>query len=161
MFTERGYRAPLCAIAREAGVGQGVLYRHFPTRLDLAFAAFEERFVELEAIAAEPDAEAFGRLWSRLVELTVVESAFIEMIVDARRTLPEQDLDGRVRRLVEATMPMAQAAGAVRADLSTSDLLLIIRMVYGVVVLTIDPESVADAVRHSLALVAIEPRRAD
>ena len=48
LFAERGYEVPMQAIAKRAGVGQGVLYRHFPKRLDLALAVFEENFVRLE-----------------------------------------------------------------------------------------------------------------
>lgn len=158
VFAVRGYRAPLSAIAREAGVGQAVLYRHFPTRLDLAFATFEVHFVELEALAADPGAETFGLLLSRLVELTVDESAFIELVVDARRHLPERDLDGRIRRLIDRTLPVARSAGAVRADITTSDVLLLTRMLFGVVVLTTDPDDARDAAARCLALVAIEPQ---
>src|SRR3954447_20413240 len=86
VMAERGYHVPLSAIARDAGVGQGVLYRHFSTRLDLAFAVFEENFRELEALAGEPGPDAFGRLWDRVVDLTVDSAAFVEMVVDARRT---------------------------------------------------------------------------
>ncbi len=52
----RGHRVPLNAIAREGRVGQGVLYRHFPTRLDLAFAVFEENSAELERAVEPADA---------------------------------------------------------------------------------------------------------
>ena len=81
-------------------MGQGVLYRHFPTRLDLAFALFDDNFDELEAIAADPSPEAFGRLWSRLLDLTIEASAFVEMVVDARRNLPDYDGAERLLRLV-------------------------------------------------------------
>ena len=53
------------------------------------------------------------RLWSRLVELTVEESAFVEMFLDARRTLPETDIGERLPAFVAATLPRAQAAGLV------------------------------------------------
>src|SRR5690606_39484170 len=43
LFAERGYHAPLSAIAREAGVGQGSLYRHFPQRELIAAAILEEK----------------------------------------------------------------------------------------------------------------------
>ena len=35
----------LNAIARQAGVGQGTLYRHFPTREDLLAEVYREEFV--------------------------------------------------------------------------------------------------------------------
>lgn len=153
LFAERGYQVPLSAIAREAGVGQGVMYRHFPARLDLAFAVFEENFTELEAIAAEPDAGAFVRLWSRLLEQTIEASAFVEMVVDARRTIPDYDGSKRLRALVEATLPRAQAAGLVDAQLTPPDVLLAHRMVYGVVVTATEESQVKETVDQALALL--------
>lgn len=146
LFAERGYRTPLNAIARAAGVGQGVLYRHFPTRLDLAFAVFEENFAELEAIAAQPDAEAFGRLWSRLLDLTVEAAAFVEMVVDARRTATDYDGARRLAALIEPPLARARDAGLVAPDVTVRDVLLHQRMAYGVVVTSLDPEGVRDTV---------------
>ncbi len=132
LFAERGYHVPLNAIAREAGVGQGVLYRHFPTRLDLAFAVFEENFVELEEIAEDSGAGAFERLWGRLIELTLDSFGFVELVVDARRNLPEFDGDRRLARMVDDTLGRAQSAGAVRSTVTRDEVLLGLRMVYGV-----------------------------
>ena len=42
MFAEGGVDAPLSAVAKLAGVGQGSLYRHFPDRGALALAVFGE-----------------------------------------------------------------------------------------------------------------------
>ena len=152
---ERGYRAPRSAIAREAGVGQGVLYRHFPTRLDLALAVFEDDFAQLEAVAADPDPGAFGRLWSRMADLTVETSAFVEMVVDARESLPDHRGDARVLALVEATLPRAQRAGLADAALASDDVLLAWRMVFGVVVTTVGRDRVRAAVTRALALLPL------
>ena len=40
-------------VAKKAGVGQGSLYRHFPDRVSLALAVFEDNVAELEVMAAE------------------------------------------------------------------------------------------------------------
>jgi AcrR family transcriptional regulator len=158
LFTAHGYRTPLNAIAREAGVGQGVLYRHFPTRLDLAFAVFEENFAELEAIAAEPDAEAFGRLWSRLLDLTVESVAFVEMVVDARRTSADYDGTRRLLALIEPPLARARDAGLVAPTLTAQDVMLAQRMAYGVAVTALDPDGVRETVGQVLALVRPETR---
>ena len=153
LFADRGYRVPLSAIAREAGVGQGVLYRHFPTRLDLAFAVFDDNFDELETIAADPSPEAFGRLWSRLLDLTIEASAIVEMVVDARRNLPDYDGAERLLRLVESTLPPAQAAGLASAGLTAPDVLLAQRMAYGVVITAAgEPRTVRATVDRALSL---------
>ncbi len=63
LFAEQGFLVPLTAIAREAGVGQGVLYRHFPTRMALALAVFDENLTRVEQVAARaatPDGRSAG-----------------------------------------------------------------------------------------------------
>ena len=155
VFAERGYRVPLNAIAREAGVGQGVLYRHFPARLDLALAVFEDNFAVLETLAADPDSGAFARLWSRLVELTIETSAFVEMVIDARENFPEYRGHARLVDLVEATLPRAQRAGLADVGLETDDVLLAWRMAFGVVVTTADRAQVRPAVTRALSLLPL------
>ncbi|TFV48484.1 TetR/AcrR family transcriptional regulator [Blastococcus sp. TF02A-35] len=155
VMAERGYRVPLSAIAREAGVGQGVLYRHFPTRLDLAFAVFEENFADLEAAVAPADDGALERLWRELVAQAMGTTAFVEMVIDARRSLPEYDGADRLLALVERALPAAQAAGRVDPGLTPSDVALAWRMVFGVVVTATDPESVRAAVDRACALLPL------
>ena len=52
IFAEQGVDAPLSAIAKRAKVGQGSLYRHFPTRGAIAVAAFDANVNEIEALVA-------------------------------------------------------------------------------------------------------------
>jgi AcrR family transcriptional regulator len=153
LFAARGYHVPLSAIAKDAAVGQGVLYRHFPTRLDLALAVFEENFAQLEAIAAEPGAEAFGRLWQRMITLTVESAAFVEMAVDARRSLPDYAGGRRLQVLIEATLPRAQAAGLMSAQVTVDDVLLGHRMIYGVIATAAQSADVEPAVTRALELL--------
>lgn len=153
LFAERGYHVPLSAIAQRAGVGQAVFYRHFPTRYDLAFAVFEESFADLEAIATESDPAAFGRLWARLLDLTVETAAFVEMVAEARRTLPEYDGPERLLALVGAPLERAQAAGLVDPAITPFDVLLAQRMLYGVVVTTPDPSDARASVDQAAALL--------
>ncbi|MDR6252519.1 AcrR family transcriptional regulator, partial [Klebsiella variicola] len=40
LFREKGVMVPMKDIAREAGIGVGTLYRHFPHRADLIVAVF-------------------------------------------------------------------------------------------------------------------------
>ena len=155
VMAERGYQVPLSAITRAAGVGQGVLYRHFPTRLDLALAVFEDNFGELESIAADPAPDALHRLWSRLVDLTIETSAFVEMVLLAREDLPGYRGQDRLLGLVADTLPRAQRAGRVAAALTAEDVLLGWRMVFGVVLTTTDPRAVRAAVDRALALLRL------
>ncbi|MYV50005.1 helix-turn-helix domain-containing protein [Streptomyces sp. SID2888] len=57
IYAESGLQAPLSAIARRAGVGQGVLYRHFPDRAAVAIAVLEENVRQIEQAAAADGAD--------------------------------------------------------------------------------------------------------
>ena len=153
LFSDRGYHVPLSAIAKAAEVGQGVFYRHFPTRLDLAFAVFEDNFTELEALSADEDPAGFARLWSRMLDLIVEASAFVEMVVDARRTLPAYDGDARLLQLVGTSLSRAQQAGFADLGLTPEDVLVTLRMAFGIVVTTADPADARAAVDRALTLV--------
>lgn len=52
VFREKGYDAPLDEIARQAGVGPGTLYRHFPTK-DALIDAVMQAWVESVEEATE------------------------------------------------------------------------------------------------------------
>src|SRR6201985_2226307 len=63
--------ASLNSIAKEAGVGAGTLYRHFPNREALVFAVYKDDVEEVSAqvpglIAAHPPAEAL-RTWFEML----------------------------------------------------------------------------------------------
>lgn len=162
LFAERGFRVPLSAIARDAGVGQGSLYRHFPTRLDLALAIFEENFAQLEALAAaDCAADCFHRLWRLLVDFTLESTAFLETAVEARRRLVDYDGTERLGRLLAEPLANAQEAGLVDAAWTVPDLVLVQRMVYGVILTEADPAEARAAAHRALRLVdpalALEP----
>ncbi|MGW0949160.1 TetR family transcriptional regulator [Streptomyces sp. NPDC002623] len=56
IYAEHGLDVPLSAIARRAGVGQGVLYRHFPDRAAVSAAVLEENVRQIEEAASAQDA---------------------------------------------------------------------------------------------------------
>jgi AcrR family transcriptional regulator len=132
VFAEQGLDASLDEIARRAGTGNATLYRRFPTREDLIAAVFAERLVEhvdaVEAGLADPDpwrgfasyVETVGAMQARdrgiadLVTMDVPSAPEIEH-------LRARAFDGLVR-LVER----AQAAGVLRADFTTEDVVLLL-----------------------------------
>lgn len=132
LFAEKGYNVPLSSVARTAGVGQAVLYRHFPSRLDLAFAVFEENFTELEAVATRSEPDAFERLFARLVELMLESVGFVELIVGARGVVADYDGDERLAELLSAPLARAQAADRVTSQVTVADVAMTLRMIYGV-----------------------------
>ena len=145
LFAQKGYNVPLSAIARAAGVGQAVLYRHFPRRLDLAFAVFEENFAELEVLAADQSADAFARFFDRLVELMIDSLGFVELVVGTKADYG--DGAGRLAALVTEPLARAQQAGLVTPEERVADVHLGLRMVYGVAVTALDDERRARDVR--------------
>ncbi|BCB88774.1 TetR/AcrR family transcriptional regulator [Phytohabitans suffuscus] len=157
VFAERGYHAPLSAVAKEAGVGQGVLYRHFPTRLELAFAVFDEDWTDYETLSASPDPEAFGCLWSLIIDKTIDEAAFVEMVVDARRNATSYDGAERMRALLGPPLARAQDAGLADPRLTVNDVMLAQRMAFGIVVTATDTTDLRGQVQQALTVVGLLP----
>lgn len=157
LFADQGLQVPLSAIAKAAGVGQAVMYRHFPDRLDLAYAVFADNYTELERLATQnagPD--AFHEVWRRIVTYTCESVGFVEMVIEARRELPESVNESRLVALVAEPLARAQAAGLVEPSWTAHDVLLLQHMVYGVVVAQPDLRQAGAAVDRALAL--IDPR---
>ena len=77
VFARFGVDAPFEDVAREAGVGRGTLYRHFPTRDHLLVAILQERVDLLDAKARElvhaPDAFQALSEWLRLFDQSATE----------------------------------------------------------------------------------------
>ncbi|MFE9513680.1 TetR/AcrR family transcriptional regulator [Streptomyces sp. NPDC006643] len=79
VFAEQGLEVPLSAVARRAGVGQGVLYRHFPDRTAAVAAVLEENVRQIEQ-AAESDGAAFADLLGVLTWHLAESAAFIGLL---------------------------------------------------------------------------------
>lgn len=152
VFRAQGFHAPLSAIAKKAGVGQGVLYRHFPTRLAIAFAAFEANWAVLDELAEDPAPDAFARVWRFLIEKTIHELAFIEMVIDARRTLADFDGAARLHAILAPTLARAQAAGLIDGALTVDDVIAVHRLVFGMVLTSNGDPDIAQQVTRALAV---------
>ncbi|MFV0453108.1 MAG: helix-turn-helix domain-containing protein, partial [Propioniciclava sp.] len=152
LFAERGYQVALSAVAREAGVSQGVLYRHFPTRVSLALAVFSENIDEVEALAMlRPGPDTLGSVVARLIDLVVESAAFVDVVVHGPASADWAD-GRRLAELLAAPLALAQRDGRARSDLTPDDLMLLVRMAYGVVV-TRGETAARDEVRRALQLV--------
>ncbi|MFD4336539.1 TetR/AcrR family transcriptional regulator [Streptomyces anulatus] len=79
VFAEHGLEAPLSAIARRAGVGQGVLYRHFPDRSTAVAAVLEENVRQIEQAADDQDA-TFDTVLGVLTWHLAQSAAFIGLL---------------------------------------------------------------------------------
>jgi AcrR family transcriptional regulator len=135
VFGSDGFDAPLSAVARRAGVGQGSLYRHFPDRLSLALAAFAENVASLEAAAEQPDA-TLDDLLALLIEQVIDAAAFLDMLSGHAGDPRVAAMSERVTAVLAAKLPAAQRAGRYDAHIEASDLLLAIGMLSGLVAKT-------------------------
>lgn len=152
IYAEKGLDAPLNAIAKRAGVGQGSLYRHFPTPQSLAFVAFEDNLGGIEAVVA-----AGGTLADvlRIVSDQAMSSiAFTELFTRHRDDPRSADLGTRIHGIIEATVEQGCAAGTVPAGFSVDDVLLAIRLVAGVLAGSVQAER-AELLARSWRLLGI------
>jgi len=137
-FAESGYGVPLDEIAARAGVGPGTVYRHFPTKEALFEAVTTARLEDLvsearsRADSPDPGAAFFGFL-ARVAQ----ESA-------AKRDLPDAiSIAGSLRDDLNAALDVllrrAKRAGAVRAEVRTPDLILLLKGMFAALADAQDP----------------------
>jgi AcrR family transcriptional regulator len=128
VFAREGAEACVDAVAREAGVGMGTLYRRFPTKerlLDEVIADRVEAALETVAHARAIDdpREALEAAMHGLTELFLHNRALLDAMGDRLADTPQ----GRARRreLLDAVEPLvtrARDAGALREDVVAGDL---------------------------------------
>ena len=128
VFAERGLDAATAEIAHRAGVGEATLFRRFPTKDDLIDAIIETRMEELAALADtaadHPDpAASLERFMQDLVKQFSRDKGFFEAAGERCMNDPRfQPLRERAETAVGRLLKRAQDAGAVRRDLSPSDI---------------------------------------
>jgi AcrR family transcriptional regulator len=128
VFGEFGLSAPLNSVAKRAGVGQGSLYRHFPDRVSLAVAVFDENIVDLESLAARPDA-TLDDLFDAVADQAIASTAMIDLIVSHRRDPGAETLGNRVSALAATLLEREQTSGKVGRLVETADVMLAVAMV--------------------------------
>jgi AcrR family transcriptional regulator len=126
-FAREGADASLEEIARRAGVGSATLHRHFPSRQALLTAVFHDR-VELlceqaRTLAAGSDPGPALTSWLRSVSAYVattrgLASSLVPATDNACHHMMEEAGDELLTR--------AREAGAVRSEVSISDLLTLV-----------------------------------
>jgi AcrR family transcriptional regulator len=129
VFSAGGPEASLEAVARQAGVGIGTLYRHFPTREDLFEAVYRREVQQLadlaDALREETPVEAL-RLWLRSnVEFVATKKGMVKAL--ALVAYKGSDLAAfsfeRLTQAVGGLLERAVAAGEIRGDIGPEDLL--------------------------------------
>jgi AcrR family transcriptional regulator len=108
-FTRRGADAALDDIAKEARVGAGTLYRHFPTRDTLLEAVYHSEVAKLAAAERE-----FARTMAPVEALRAWMLLFVDYIAAKQLIAPALNtLVGGTSKLYERSR--AQVSGAIEA----------------------------------------------
>jgi AcrR family transcriptional regulator len=129
-FSQDGPDVTLEGIAREAGVGIGTLYRHFPTREALVEAAYRNELARLcdavpDLLAAQP-ADAALRAWmDRFVDYMTTKRGMSDALraVVASGGNPFAESRDRLLGAVEALVAAAEEDGTLRPGLDPTDVL--------------------------------------
>jgi AcrR family transcriptional regulator len=135
-FTCHGADASLDEIAKQAGVGAGTLYRHFPTRDALIEAVYRSEVEKLAAAgrsfaAAMPPIEAL-RSWMLLFVDYIAAKHIIAPALNSVAGGPSrlyEDSRNLIQGVMDELVKRAKKSADVRRDLEASDLL---RAVIGV-----------------------------
>jgi AcrR family transcriptional regulator len=143
-FSQSGVNASLDEIAKEAGVGPGTLYRHFPTREDLLQAVYRtevEKLAAAERKFAEtlPPVEAL-RAWMLLFVDYIATKQIIAPVLNALAGDPKKVFEasyGQIWEAIRALVKRAIKSGDIRKDLDPIDLL---RALIGVANLSTSPD---------------------
>jgi AcrR family transcriptional regulator len=143
IFASHGLDAPLSSVARAAGVGQGSLYRHFPTRSSLAVAVFQENLDAIETLAASDDT-TLGDILNALTEQAIRSTAFFEMLQVVDLDAASGELDRRIHAVLSPAVEAAHRTDALAGWVTVDDVLLAMAMISGA--LAKSPPTERDAV---------------
>ncbi len=151
-LTESG-AATLSSIAKLAGVGQGTIYRHFPTREALLLAVYRQDVQSVidaapALLAAHPPAQAL-RLWfDRLASYGRIKHGLADALEAATRADLSGEYYGQVAGAITLLLQACQQAGAVRQDVDADEVLLLVAFLW-----RIDNTAFQTRSRHLLDLV--------
>ncbi|MFF1418579.1 TetR/AcrR family transcriptional regulator [Streptomyces sp. NPDC058280] len=130
-FAEQGINASLEHIAKNAGVAIGTLYRHFPKRVDLLLAAFEEKFESFMAAAevaltAEDPWVGLSSYLEALCGMQAGDRGFNDFVSMRFPSSEETEvMHDRVCEAMESILKRAQDAKVARQDLTIGDLIAV------------------------------------
>lgn len=136
-FGTEGLSVPLDEIARRAGVGAGTVYRHFPTKESLFEEIVLDRVrgmvarVREEGKANDPG-PAFYRVLTELVEQNALKKDLTDALAGAGIDVmgPLSKARHGMHEALGILLQRAQTAGAVRSDVNTDDLTILLSAIF-------------------------------
>lgn len=123
------------AVARQAGVGIGTLYRHFPTREQLVTAAYDAQVEDLLVQAGVllenlPPRQALQEWMNHFARLVTAKHGMLDALhTSLLETAGTHDVEGIRERMAAAITPILQAGaddGSLRADVQAGDIVLLV-----------------------------------
>lgn len=128
----------LRAIAREAGVGIGTLYRHFPTRLDLVGAIYIDEVDALirsaDDLLVHEDPLVALRGWlERFVDYVATKRGLAGALEELRQSGALAQGQLRINTALGSLLEAGQRTGELRADVQAQD---VVRAVGGICMLS-------------------------
>jgi AcrR family transcriptional regulator len=121
----------LNAIAKQAGIGQGTLYRHFPTRADLLAEVYRSEVEELVALAktlleTEAPDRALALWFDGVVDYARVKRGVLAAVEAAVwQDLAAHSL-GPIGEAITTLLEAGRAAGLLRPDVDAADVITLI-----------------------------------
>ncbi|HEX8762708.1 MAG TPA: helix-turn-helix domain-containing protein [Candidatus Saccharimonadales bacterium] len=117
------------SIAKRAGVGIGTLYRHFPTKKSLLEAVYAQAIAVVVGEASKPTHSAppdkvLTDWLTTIVDYSAKYNGFSDFI-----SLSLDDKESEIIKAGAHLLTQAQRAGAVRRDLTASELLRLVQAV--------------------------------
>ena len=144
LYSSRGLGAPLDEIAKLAQVGNATLYRHFPSRCALAAAVFADTLCRVIDAASQaldhPDPwHAFAAHVRFLAQLQATDRGLADLLITKVTGAPElEQLRSRALQDFTRIADRARASGALRADFTPEDLVLLLMANAGLIDRTSD-----------------------
>lgn len=123
--------ASLQSIAKAAGVGQGTLYRHFPSREALLIAVYRHDLDELidaapALLEAHAPGEALRQWFERLAAYGRIKHGVAQAVEAATRADLSGAYYGPVIKAITLLLDAGKAAGALREDVDAEDVLQLV-----------------------------------
>ncbi|MGV9550980.1 TetR/AcrR family transcriptional regulator [Streptomyces ardesiacus] len=129
VLASSGTEASMRAIAREAGVGIGTLYRHFPTRESLVEAVYRDQVVRLtsgarDLLADMAPAVALRRWMDLFGDWIATKNGMLDTLL----TLVESDVVGHARtrdeilNAIASILAAGRTAGELRPDVTAEEI---------------------------------------
>jgi AcrR family transcriptional regulator len=163
-FSSDGEKVALETIARDAGVGIGTLYRHFPSREALVEAVYRSELARLcsgagELLDALPPDDALRTWMGRYADFVRTKRGMAEALraAIASEAITSSQTRERLTSAIQILLDAGEAAGSLRGDVRAED---VVASLAGVLLAAGGPDQHDQAGRMlDLVMDGLRPRR--